>query len=621
MEDWKLAKQNIWLNVPLELQDNPVYARDLEDDGAKFQPKRRSWYVPRGVNPLPFINHWGPLRKVFRQDRKDVKALGATLDPNMERYVAPGDPLEFFNFLDFWPQDLKKFVFNDRFFAFKQLSGGGQAEVYRAIDTQAEAEVAVKLYAGAQTSDEVLAAFSRECDILHNVLNGCDGALQIIDYGQHPQSQGLFLVMPWLATMDEFINLSKSERIELYGNKGMEAGDWDKNEEGYEEEYERLYDLVATLIAEEDHKPQWDREKEDLMEILEALVKVYNKGVLHRDIKPSNIFIDFAAGAPHWILGDFGASKSLEHSKSSGATLAHIATEPYGPARSRKEMQHQETWDVFGWGAVTVTLICDEIFTETKRLHSALHGEFKVRVPQSVFEVVKKCLSEEPELRWKNVKELKKALSRADKMAQQDGAGSRQVEQKKKPSLAIDREEGKHLEFKASLRRPYPDQEPQVDDEGQRYWLWGKEKIKSKKAMQTKLEQQILKTVAAFYNTKGGDLYIGIHEKDNKKEYVGIEYDGFTSGDKYLLHLKNLLKNGLEDQTILADLVNFEIVNEAGHELCLIKVEPKPEDRPAVFLKTEDFVYVRQGNSTEGYTAKQYEKLRHRQVSKWDNKD
>ena len=66
--------------------------------------------------------------------------------------MLPLRPIRIFNFLDFWPQD-QKFVFNDRFFAFKQLSGG-QAEVYRAIDTQAEAEVAVKLYAGAQTSDK-----------------------------------------------------------------------------------------------------------------------------------------------------------------------------------------------------------------------------------------------------------------------------------------------------------------------------------------------------------------------------------------------------------------------------------------------------------------------------------
>ena len=116
----------------------------------------------------------------------------------------------------------------------------------------------------------------------------------------------------------------------------------------------------------------------------------------------------------YWVLGDFGASKPLGRNKNSGMTLADIRTEPYGPTRTPKEKQHEETWDVFGWGAVAVSLV-SAVFTDSKRLNSSLHGEFKTKVPKAIFEVVQKCLSEEPELRWKNVKELKKALRRAEK--------------------------------------------------------------------------------------------------------------------------------------------------------------------------------------------------------------
>ena len=70
---------------------------------------------------------------------------------------------------------------------------------------------------------------------------------------------------------------------------------------------------------------------------------------------------------------------------------------------------------MFGWGAVAVSLVSDQVFKDAKRLNSSLHGEFKTKVPEAIFKVVQKCLSEEPELRWKNVKELKKALRRAEK--------------------------------------------------------------------------------------------------------------------------------------------------------------------------------------------------------------
>ena len=245
----------------------------------------------------------------------------------MERYIAPLN--EFVRFTDYWPRDLRKFLFNDRFFAIEQISGGGQAEILKAIDTQTWEKVAVKLYVGAETSDEVLAAFSREHSLLHDTLNGCGGALRIVDYGRHSQSQGLFLVTPWMpATLDTFMNLSKTERVGYLAEKSLEAIGWEEDDEGYEEEYEKTEILVENFLAEEDLKSPWDREKEDLDKILDALVKVYDQGVLHRDIKPSNIFMEYAGEEDpidaYWVLGDFGASKPLGRNKNSAMTLADI---------------------------------------------------------------------------------------------------------------------------------------------------------------------------------------------------------------------------------------------------------------------------------------------------------
>ena len=158
-------------------------------------------------------------------------------------------------------------------------------------------------------------------------------------------------------TAYEFVENRKSW---LPLQKKLEALGWEEDDECYEEEYEKTEILVENFLAEEDLKSPWDREKEDLGGILDALVKVYDQGVLHRDIKPSNIFMEYAGEEDsidaYWVLGDFGASKPLGRNKNSGMTLADIRTEPYGPTRTPKEKQHEETWDVFGWGAVAVSL-------------------------------------------------------------------------------------------------------------------------------------------------------------------------------------------------------------------------------------------------------------------------
>ena len=43
-----------------------------------------------------------------------------------------------------------------------------------------------------------------------------------------------------------------------------------------------------------------------------------------------------------------------------------------------------------------------------------------------------------------------------------------------------------------------------------------------------------LKTIAAFLNTEGGDLLIGV---DDDRRVLGIEHDRLENDDKFLRHL------------------------------------------------------------------------------------
>jgi hypothetical protein len=106
------------------------------------------------------------------------------------------------------------------------------------------------------------------------------------------------------------------------------------------------------------------------------------------------------------------------------------------------------------------------------------------------------------------------------------------------------------------------------------------------------IELAWLKTVAAYMNTDGGILLIGVDDAGNM---TGIETDNFESDDKCRLHFKNLIKQhiGLE----FSKFITMEIISIEGKNIILIECERSSKP---VFLKNkqaEDF-YIRSGPST-----------------------
>ena len=114
-----------------------------------------------------------------------------------------------------------------------------------------------------------------------------------------------------------------------------------------------------------------------------------------------------------------------------------------------------------------------------------------------------------------------------------------------------------------------------------------------------KIEHAALKTIAAFLNTSGGTLLVGVSD-DGK--YVGIDNDNFTNEDKFQLHFKNLLKTGIG--LIHTEKIRWELVQfEKGK---ILRVDCEKSDRP-VFLNTKDGkkFYIRTGPSTDELMAEE----------------
>lgn len=139
--------------------------------------------------------------------------------------------------------------------------------------------------------------------------------------------------------------------------------------------------------------------------------------------------------------------------------------------------------------------------------------------------------------------------------------------------------ESTYLEFKSSLR-----------------WDFANSRSNSK------LEEVIMKSIAAFNNGDGGILMIGV--KDDG-EILGLEYDYDVMRERgkdcFELHLRNLInaEYGIEYATNYLS-VNFPRVN--GKEICIVEV--KRGEKPLFTTvsdkngqKSEKF-YVRSGNSS-----------------------
>jgi hypothetical protein len=140
--------------------------------------------------------------------------------------------------------------------------------------------------------------------------------------------------------------------------------------------------------------------------------------------------------------------------------------------------------------------------------------------------------------------------------------------------------ESDQLEFKATLR-------------------WDrKEGVVNKK-----LEDVVIKTVAAFANSQGGTLLIGV---DDQGQPLGLDHDyqslGGVDRDKFELHLHNLLNQQL-GTGFVAQRVRVKFQSAGDKEVCLIETSPAKEP-VVVTLKDKsgqavEKFYARSGNSSQ----------------------
>ncbi|MBI2264186.1 MAG: ATP-binding protein [Armatimonadetes bacterium] len=146
------------------------------------------------------------------------------------------------------------------------------------------------------------------------------------------------------------------------------------------------------------------------------------------------------------------------------------------------------------------------------------------------------------------------------------------MKQHRQADELIKQGESKTLEFKASLR-------------------WS---LKENRQDDKAITRAVLKTIAAFLNTEGGDLLIGVADDGS---VVGIEHDQLESDDKFMRHLAQVVRNALGDRA--GTCIDPKTQIAQGKTVCLVSCQRSPEP---VFLKwkgmeanSEGDFYVRSG--------------------------
>jgi len=269
----------------------------------------------------------------------------------------------------------KKMTLEERYSDLKEIGKGGMATVYKAIDSQLDRPVAIKIIQSQFIKDtKFINRFDREAKALAKLRH--QNIIPIYDYSSSKKE--LYYVMAYIE--------GKTLR-NLIDEKKLNHG----------------------LI------------KEIALSISSALLFAHKNKIIHRDIKPDNIFVDSNNNV---FLGDFGivSIKEMDNEPQLTQQGSFLGTPAYASPEQIEGADMTATSDIYSLGIVLYEMLTGNLpfggnlnamisghLTKSpdKIDASKIHPSLSVMIP-----LIEKMLSKKPEDRPKNCQEVLNSLKK-----------------------------------------------------------------------------------------------------------------------------------------------------------------------------------------------------------------
>lgn len=243
-----------------------------------------------------------------------------------------------------------------RFLLDRPVGAGGMGTVYRALDRETGAPVAVKLLTDRSTAD--VARFFREARVLSEIED--PAVVRYIAHGHDPRP---YLVMEWLDGCDLAEHLAQQRPT--------------------------IADSVALIRR-----------------VARTLASVHARGIVHRDLKPSNLFLIEKRLEQVKII-DFGIALASYSTRALTATNAIVGTPEYmAPEQVREGRRIDVRADIFSLGCVLFECLAGRppftgihpMAVLAKLLLEEVPdiAELRDDVPEALADLVKRMLCKDP---------------------------------------------------------------------------------------------------------------------------------------------------------------------------------------------------------------------------------
>ncbi|HUY51157.1 MAG TPA: protein kinase [Streptosporangiaceae bacterium] len=305
-----------------------------------------------------------------------------------------------------------------------------------------------------------------------------------------------------------------------------------------------------------------------------GLSHLHGSGLIHRDVSPDNVWLDERHVAH---LGDFDSVITAADADA----LRPITTGSFAAPEEHEGRSLDARTDLFSLGGVLYVVATGEPRPGDLEVLRSRRPD----LPSAFADLVASLLSKSPDDRPPGAEDV---LQRLDEIRHASNIDA-----------LIAAGEGKKIEFKSSLHHPHG---PLPEDLQKRVEYQNMPLAQAKKEVQKRLNFEVTKTIAAFLNTEGGVLLVGV---DDTGAVLGIEPDfGYCQHEKpnadgWLSSLKQLVINALGAEvwsTIHASLVPYEQKTVAA-------VQCPARTSETWHHADSDRFYMRASNATEELTG------------------